>query len=125
MLFSPLILISGMGSFIDPELALAGLLMPVFLSNMWQGFRQGFRAALNSLKAYLPFLFVGGVMLVLSAQFVRAIPNQVLFLIIGIYKLFSTCEPKHQEIKVTFKFSKTVHVHICMYKFLEPASTFF
>ncbi|MDU8927096.1 sulfite exporter TauE/SafE family protein [Alisedimentitalea sp. MJ-SS2] len=80
----PLILISGMGSFIEPELALAGLLFPVLLSNLWQGFRQGIKAALASLRAFVPFLLVAGVMLVLCAQVVRSIPEQIMFLVIGV-----------------------------------------
>ncbi|MDQ2091195.1 sulfite exporter TauE/SafE family protein [Marimonas arenosa] len=80
----PLILISGMGSLIDPELALAGLLLPTLISNLWQGFRQGVGAALGSLRAFLPFIAVGGVMLVLSAQMVRVIPPTVMFILIGV-----------------------------------------
>ena len=80
----PLILISGMGSVIDPELALAGLLFPTLLSNLWQAFRQGIGAAVGSLKSFLPFLAVGGVMLVISAQMVRVIPANAMFLLIGV-----------------------------------------
>lgn len=80
----PLILISGMGSVIEPELALAGLLFPTVLSNLWQGFRQGVGAALGSLKAFLPFIAVGGVMLVISAQMVRLIDPGTMFVLIGV-----------------------------------------
>ena len=79
----PLILISGMGSVIEPELALAGLLFPTLLSNLWQGFRQGIGAAMGSLRAFLPFIAVGGVMLVISAQMVRVIPSTTMFILIG------------------------------------------
>lgn len=80
----PLIMISGMGSVIAPELALAGLLIPTLVGNAWQGFRQGPRAALGSLRAFRVFIIVGGVMLVASAQLVRAIPSQMMFILIGV-----------------------------------------
>ena len=80
----PLILISGLSSVIEPELALAGLLFPTILSNVWQAFRQGVGAALGSLRVFLPFLLTGGVLLVISAQLVRWVPTQAMFLIIGV-----------------------------------------
>ncbi len=80
----PLIMISGMGSVVAPELALAGLLIPTLVGNLWQGFRQGVRAALASLKAFRLFIIVGGVMLVISAQMVRVIPSQAMFILIGV-----------------------------------------
>lgn len=79
----PLIMISAMASVIEPELALAGLLLPTVVGNLWQGFRQGVGAALASLRAFLPFLLVGGVCLVLSAQMVRAIEPRLMFVLIG------------------------------------------
>lgn len=86
----PLILISGMSSVIAPELALAGLLIPTLLTNIWQGFRQGIGAALHSLRAFLPFIAVGGVLLVISAQMVRVIPSGLMFLLIGVPVTFFT-----------------------------------
>lgn len=80
----PLILISGMSSVVEPELALAGLLLPTLLSNLWQGFRQGVSAALGSLRDFVPFIAVGGVALVASAQLVRVVPSQAMFVLIGV-----------------------------------------
>ncbi|WP_322865113.1 hypothetical protein U5922_002225 [Aquicoccus sp. G2-2] len=37
----PLVLISGLSSIIPPELALAGLLFPTLLGNLWQGGGKG------------------------------------------------------------------------------------
>ena len=36
----PMIMISGMGSFVSPELALAGLILPTLVTNGWQAMRQ-------------------------------------------------------------------------------------
>jgi uncharacterized membrane protein YfcA len=80
----PLILISGMSSIIPPELALAGLLFPTLLGNLWQGFRQGIDAAVKSLSQFKVFLAVAGVMLVISAQMVLLVPTQAMFILIGL-----------------------------------------
>ena len=79
----PMILISGLGSIVSPDLALAGLILPTVVSNVWQAFRQGPRAAWDSVRRFRVFLAVGGVVLVLSAQLVRVLPGQVLLLGLG------------------------------------------
>lgn len=80
----PLVMISGLTTFIAPELALAGLIVPTLVSNMFQSLRQGFGAAWGSIKAFWVFLLSGGVTLVVSAQFVRGIPEQAMQLVIGV-----------------------------------------
>lgn len=80
----PLIMISGLGSVIAPDLALAGVILPTLLSNLWQALRQGAGAALGSLRAFRIFLISGAVMLALSAQFVRVIPSATMFVLIGV-----------------------------------------
>ncbi len=79
----PLIIISGLSTVMEPRLALAGLLLPTLLSNLWQSLRQGPRAAFASLKHFKVFIIVGGVALALSAQMVRIIPTETLFVLIG------------------------------------------
>lgn len=79
----PLIIISGLSTVMEPRLALAGLLFPTLLSNLWQSLRQGPRAALASLKHFKVFIIVGGIALALSAQMVRIIPTETLFVLIG------------------------------------------
>jgi len=80
----PTIFISGLSSFLSPELALAGLILPTVATNVIQAFRQGFRAAWISLTHYKLFLSIGAVMLVMSAQLVTLIPSSVLYLAIGL-----------------------------------------
>ena len=80
----PMILISGLGSVMSPELALAGLILPTLASNGWQALRHGWREAWRAIQRYKVFLGVGLVVLLSSAQLVRIVPAGVMFLIIGV-----------------------------------------
>lgn len=80
----PMILISGLSSFISPELALAGLIFPTLVTNGMQALRQGRAAAVQSIKRFRVFLLVGLFFLLISAQMVRVLPQNVLLLIIGV-----------------------------------------
>ena len=65
----PTILISGLSSFVSPELALAGLILPTLLSNGWQALRQGVHAAWRSILRFRQFMGVGLIALFFSAIF--------------------------------------------------------
>ncbi|EBA16073.1 hypothetical protein RSK20926_05657 [Roseobacter sp. SK209-2-6] len=79
----PMILVSGLSLFLAPELALAGLILPTLVTNWMQALRQGLGAAFASLKRFKVFLLTGLVFLLLSAQLVRILSQQVMFLMIG------------------------------------------
>ena len=80
----PMIMISAFSSFLPPEQALAGLILPTVFSNLGQAFRQGFAPAWASARSYRRFLIATLVMIVLSAQFVRAIPQDLFLLMLGL-----------------------------------------
>lgn len=80
----PLIMISAFSSFISPELALAGLILPTLVTNLSQAFRQGWRLAWGSVKTYHRFVIATMVFIPISAQFVRFIPQQLFLLILGL-----------------------------------------
>ena len=79
----PMVLISGLGSVVTPEIALAWLILPTLVTNGWQALRQGIGAAWGSLWRFRVFLATGFVFLVTTAQFVRLIPGSLMLLIIG------------------------------------------
>ncbi|WP_294223817.1 sulfite exporter TauE/SafE family protein [uncultured Shimia sp.] len=79
----PMVLISGLSTFLSPEIALAGLIFPTLASNGFQAFRHGATAALQSLMRFRRFLISGGIVMVVSAQFVRWVPENVLLVMIG------------------------------------------
>ncbi|MGR3320873.1 MAG: sulfite exporter TauE/SafE family protein [Pseudooceanicola sp.] len=80
----PMILVSGLGSIVGPELALAGLILPTLLTNGWQALRQGWAAAWDSVKRFRLFLIVGFVALMISAQLVRVMPERLMLALIGV-----------------------------------------
>lgn len=80
----PMIMISSLGSFLSPEMALAGLILPTLLSNLWQAVRQGIRSALSSARTHWRFLLIVLIFIAISAQFVTHIPGAALFLILGV-----------------------------------------
>lgn len=80
----PMIMISVMGSFLSPELALAGLIVPTVLANLWQASRGGLvgvRTALREFRLYIVMLLL---LIAGSARLVILLPDQVIFLILGI-----------------------------------------
>jgi hypothetical protein len=80
----PLVFISGLTIFMPPELALAGLILPTLATNAQQAMRQGRQAAVRSIVEFRVFLAVGCLALMVTAQFVRVFPDQVMMAIIGV-----------------------------------------
>lgn len=80
----PMVMISGLSTFLAPGVALAGLIMPTVATNVIQALRQGPRAALASVRKFRFFLIAGFFTLVASAQLVRVVSSEVLLLLIGI-----------------------------------------
>tara|TARA_R110002020_G_scaffold47598_1_gene135299 strand:- start:2282 stop:3049 length:768 start_codon:yes stop_codon:yes gene_type:complete len=80
----PLVLISGLTTFLSPEIALAGLILPTVVTNGFQALRQGPRAAWKSIKLFKVFLIAGGIALICTAQLVRVVPGDILQLLIGV-----------------------------------------
>ncbi|MGR1581866.1 sulfite exporter TauE/SafE family protein [Thalassobius sp. S69A] len=79
----PMVMVSGLSSIVGAEWALAGLILPTVMTNLWQALRQGRAAAWASVKRFRVFLLCGLVTLLASAQLVRVLPEHVLLLMIG------------------------------------------
>lgn len=89
----PMIMISGLSTFLAPELALAALILPTVGANVLQATRAGFRSALTAVQAHKVYLAIVLVMIALSAQIVRFLPDTVMFLMIGVpVTLFSLAQ---------------------------------
>jgi uncharacterized membrane protein YfcA len=80
----PMIMISAFSTFLPPEIALAGLILPTVFSNINQAFRQGAAAAWATVKTYHRILIATVLMIIVSAQFVRAIPQDLFLLLLGL-----------------------------------------
>ncbi|MFT4708014.1 MAG: putative membrane protein YfcA [Ascidiaceihabitans sp.] len=97
----PMVFVSGLSTFLAPELALAGLILPTLVANLMQAFRQGPAAAWQSAKTFRVFLLVGLVTLFIGAQMVRLLPLWSMLLIIGLpVTLFAMLQLRGIEIKL-------------------------
>lgn len=98
----PLVFISGLTTFIAPEVALAGLILPTLVTNIYQAFRQGVRVAWQSTQRFWIYLVVGGVFLLVAAQFVRLVSEPLLQLAIGVpVTLFALIQLWGFQLKLT------------------------
>ena len=79
----PMIMISGLGSLLPAELALAALILPTLFSNVYQAARDGAVAAAASARRFWRYILMVIVFILLSAQTVAIMPQSVMFLILG------------------------------------------
>ena len=80
----PMIMLAGLGSIMEPAAAVAGLVLPALVTNLWQALRQGVFAAWQSVLEHWRFLVVMLIFIAISAQFLAHISDGVLFLILGL-----------------------------------------
>ena len=80
----PMIAIGTLGAFLSAQEAIALLLVPSALSNIWQMFRQGRGAAWETFARYWKLNLSMAVMLVLTAQLVPRMDSDTLFVVIGL-----------------------------------------
>lgn len=80
----PLVMVSVLGSVMDPKLALAAVILPVVMSNGLQTFRQGRGPAWDAIKEFRRYLIVVCVAIFLAAQTVSMIPDRVFFAVLGV-----------------------------------------
>lgn len=80
----PLIMISAFSSFLPPDVALAGLVLPTLITNLSQAFRQGPAAARETAFEYRRFLAGTVIFIMISAQFFHLIPKTAYLLLLGI-----------------------------------------
>lgn len=80
----PMILVSGLSTFLSPELALAGLILPTLVTNGMQALRNGVHAAWKSIYRFRWFMGIGMIFLIASAQLFRILSGPPLYLLIGV-----------------------------------------
>ena len=98
----PMVFITGLSTFLSPELALAGLIVPTLFTNVFQALRQGPAAAWNSIIEFRVFLFFGLLALIVGAQLVRLLPLQTMLLVIGLpIVLFALLQLAGVEVKLS------------------------
>ncbi|WP_019956641.1 sulfite exporter TauE/SafE family protein [Yoonia vestfoldensis] len=80
----PLIMVSGMGIAIAPELIIAGIVLPIVVSNILQVARAGLGQAREAVLEHWRYIAAVCVMILVSAQFLRRIPTDTLFIVLGV-----------------------------------------
>lgn len=80
----PLIMISAFSSFLPPDVALAGLILPTLITNLSQAFRQGPAAAWDTAKDFRRFIIGTVIFIGISAQLFDLIPRVSYLLLLGI-----------------------------------------
>lgn len=84
----PLVMVSGMGAFVEPRLIVAGLALPMVISNVLQVFRSGFGTAREAAREHIVYISIACVMIFISTQFLTLIPTRVMFLVLGLFVVF-------------------------------------
>ncbi|WP_128254720.1 sulfite exporter TauE/SafE family protein [Falsirhodobacter deserti] len=80
----PLIMISLFSSFLPPEFALAGLILPTLATNIQQSLRNGMRPAVESGLKVRRFIIATIVFICVSAPFADKIPPMGFLLLLGV-----------------------------------------
>ncbi len=80
----PLIMISGMSTFLDPQIAVAGIILPIVFTNALQTFRAGYGAARAAVIEFWRYIAIVCVAIFVSAQFLTVIPGRAMYLVLGL-----------------------------------------
>ncbi|MYA88242.1 MAG: sulfite exporter TauE/SafE family protein [Boseongicola sp. SB0662_bin_57] len=107
----PMILVSGLGSFLSPELTLAGMILPALVTNLFQAFRHGVRAAFQSARTHWRYLATMLAFMALGSQLVLSIPAGFLFLILGAtVTLFASLQLAGWRPKVSTRHQRPIEI---------------
>jgi uncharacterized membrane protein YfcA len=80
----PLIMLSTLSSFLHPQLALAGILVSVLFTNLWQVGRYGAAEARLAAVVHWRYLVIVCVAIFAAAQVVVLLPREAFYLILGV-----------------------------------------
>lgn len=80
----PMIMMSAFGSVVDARTALACLILPTLVTNVFQSFRQGVGAAAESVRKYRWHIGMVVLFIFVSAGFATAIPQRAMVLLLGV-----------------------------------------
>jgi len=80
----PLIMISGLSLFLDPLTAIAGIILPIVMSNLLQSMRYGWTEVRAAFREYWRYILIVCAVIVVVAQFVTRVPAQTFYLILGV-----------------------------------------
>ena len=84
----PLVGVSGMSMIGDPQVAIAALIVPAIVANIYQAGRQGLGEAVSSTHEFWRFIMIASVMIFLVSQIVPYLPVDTLLIILGLLVVF-------------------------------------
>lgn len=109
----PMIMISGLSSFLAPEIALAALILPTVVTNIWQALRGGLEAAILSVKPHWRFLVMMLIVMAFSAQLVQYLSAELFLLILGVLiTVFVLIQLFGLKIRISPKYQRRAEVLI-------------
>ncbi|MDG1803168.1 MAG: sulfite exporter TauE/SafE family protein [Paracoccaceae bacterium] len=79
----PLVMISGMGIFLDPQIVVAGIVIPVVLTNVLQVVRGGWSEAWSALREHRLFIVIVSVVIFAAAQALPRISTDRMLVVLG------------------------------------------
>jgi uncharacterized membrane protein YfcA len=79
----PLVIISGLGLFLEPMLVVAAIVLPIVTSNLQQVSRYGFAEATSAVAEHWRYISLVCLMILIAAQFVPRIAPQTMYLVLG------------------------------------------
>ncbi len=80
----PMIMISGFASVLPAEQALAALILPTVVSNLFQAFRQGIAPAFGAVRDWWRLIATTCVFIAISSQLIRSVPQALLLGALGV-----------------------------------------
>jgi uncharacterized membrane protein YfcA len=80
----PLIMVTGLTMLLPPQLAIAGILFPIVLSNVMQTFRTGLAPAVAAMKDFWRYTLIVCVVIAIFAQIVPYLEPRIFYLILGV-----------------------------------------
>ena len=111
----PLIALSVAGSFMPYDVAVAILIVPMLVSNLFQTLRNGVGAAWMSLRTFWRLNLVLVTTIAFSAQLVLVLPDRALFAILGVtVSLFAVSQLAGWQPRFPMRHRATVEVGVAL-----------
>mgnify|MGYP006411080849 FL=1 len=80
----PLIMISTLSILIDPRLVVAGIVLPIVMSNALQVARSGRAEAWAAVLEFRRYIVIVCVMILIAAQFLTVVPERAIYVALGV-----------------------------------------
>lgn len=80
----PLIITSGLTLFLDPLIAISGVVLPALVSNFVQVARHPTADVRDAVAAHWRYILIACVLILIVSQFVVLVPEKVFYLILGV-----------------------------------------